>query len=381
MDGTQLTQTPIKPGGQFVYDYVAEPAGTYMYHSHVGLQLDRGLIGPLIVEEKQPHVRYDRDYVLVLDDFLPGSPRPLSGGGMMGGMGRGRSGGMMSGGMMGGIMGGRGGMMSGGMMGVEMPPYAGLMINAHLPEDPAVFETRKGERLRVRFLNPSGATAYRVAVAGHRMAITHTDGRPVKPYAVDSFYIAMGERYDVLLEANNPNNPGAWFIAAAPVEANLPPARAILRYRDSAQAKPMPDALPEGLRSGQVLGVSELQSIEALPSARPDQEFDFALSGGMMSSAWTMNGQAYPDAELVEIHEGASVRVRMTNHSMMLHPMHLHGHFFRVGNVLKDTLIIPAMMGSGSFQFVADNPGRWFFHCHNIYHMESGMMREIRYVK
>jgi FtsP/CotA-like multicopper oxidase with cupredoxin domain len=366
MDGVPgLTQQPIKPGEQFIYDWVASPAGTYMYHTHVGLQLDRGLMGPLIIEEKQPHIQYDRDYVIVLDDFLPGAPKPLA-----------ASGGMM-GGMMGGMGRGRRGMMGGGMMGVEMPPYAGLMMNAHLPEDPVVFETRKSERLRLRFLNPSGASAYRVAIGGHRMAITHTDGRPVKPFTVDSFHIGMGERYDVLVEANN---PGAWWIAAAPLQQNLPPARAILRYCDSVQGTPTRNSLPDGLEAGHLLDISELESLEALPSAEPDQKFDFVLSGGMMSSAWTMNGEAYPDAAPLEIHEGAWVRVRMTNHSMMLHPMHLHGHSFRVANVLKDTVIVPPMMGRRTFQFLADNPGRWFFHCHNIYHMETGMAREVRYV-
>jgi FtsP/CotA-like multicopper oxidase with cupredoxin domain len=149
MDGVpDLTQSPIQPGEQFVYDYVAAPAGTYIYHTHVGLQLDRGLYGPLIIEEKKPHFQYDRDYVLVLNDFLPNAPQPLTGRGMM-------SGGM--GGMMGGMMSGR--MRRGGMIGAQMPPYAGLMINAHLPDDPLVFETKKGERLRLRFLNPSGASA------------------------------------------------------------------------------------------------------------------------------------------------------------------------------------------------------------------------------
>lgn len=220
MDGVPgLTQQPIKPGENFVYDYVAAPTGTYIYHAHAGLQLDRGLMGPLIIEEKQPHISYDREYVIVLDDFLPDAPKPLAGGGgMMGSAGSG-----MMGRMMGGTSQGQHGMMGGGMMGGEMPPYAGLMINAHLPEDPVVFDARKGERLRIRFLNPSGASAYRVAVGGHRMAITHTDGRPVKPVPVDAFDIGMGERYDVLVE---PNNPGVWWIVAAPLQQNLPPARA-----------------------------------------------------------------------------------------------------------------------------------------------------------
>ena len=65
---------------------------------------------------------------------------------------------------------------------------------------------------------------------------------------------------------------------------------------------------------------------------------------------------------------------------MMIHPMHLHGHFFQVGDVVKDTVIVPPHMGEITFDFVADNPGDWFFHCHNLYHLHSGMARVFRYV-
>lgn len=361
MDGVpNFTQKAIAPGEEFTYDFAANPAGTYFYHSHVGLQLDRGLLGPLIVEEKRPHVSYDQDYVLVLDDLLADAPKLLAstGGGMMEGMMGGKRGGM------------------GEMMRMQVPPYVALLINGHLPEDPAVFETKKGQRLRLRFINSSGATTYRVAIAGHRMAITHTDGRPVRPFAVDAFLIGMGERYDVLIETDN---PGLWPIVAAPVEIKLPPARALLRYTDS-QARQPTVVEPEGIFGGRVLNLSDLHALEPLESRKPDQNFDFALSGGMMNSAWTINGQAYPQADIVQLHEGARVRVRMTNHSMMIHPMHLHGHFFRVNDILKDTVIVPPHMGRVSFEFTADNPGRWVFHCHNIYHMESGMAREFRYV-
>jgi multicopper oxidase len=215
MDGVPgLTQQPIKPGEQFVYDYVAAPSGIYIYHTHVGLQLDRRLMGPLIIEEKQPHIQYDRDYVMLLDDFLPGAPKPLTGGGMMGDSNGGMMGRMMAHGQEGA------GESHAGMKGMQMPPYTALMINGRLPESPVVFDARKGERLRLRFLNASGASAYQVAIGGHRMAITHTDGRPVKPMKVDAFRIAMGERYDVLVEAND---PGAWWIVAAPLEQKLPP--------------------------------------------------------------------------------------------------------------------------------------------------------------
>jgi FtsP/CotA-like multicopper oxidase with cupredoxin domain len=105
----------------------------------------------------------------------------------------------------------------------------------------------------------------------------------------------------------------------------------------------------------------------------------------MMSPAWTIDGQAYPDAAPLEIREGERVRVTMFNRSPMIHPMHLHGHFFRTGDlrsggVRKDTVLVPAHMGRAAFEFVADNPGRWFFHCHNVYHLEAGMAREVRYV-
>ncbi|MGH7475696.1 MAG: multicopper oxidase domain-containing protein [Longimicrobiales bacterium] len=99
----------------------------------------------------------------------------------------------------------------------------------------------------------------------------------------------------------------------------------------------------------------------------------------MMSSGWMIDGQRWPDADPLEVHEGERVRVRLTNMSMMVHPMHLHGHFFRVGNALKETVIVPPHMGSLSFDFTADNPGDWFFHCHNLYHMEAGMARVFHY--
>jgi len=269
-----------------------------------------------------------------------------------------------------------GGMMS-GMMGMQVPPYTGLLINGRLPQDPAAFETRRGERVRLRVLNPSGATTCRFAITGHRMIVVSTDGRPVQPLAVDSLDIGMGERYDVIVEANN---PGAWTIMAVAVEASLPPAQAVLRYEDAAQTSPAANAVPEGLQRGRVLDLFDLRALEETETAPPNRTIDLTLFGGMMGSAWTINGQAYPDADPIEIHEGERIRVRMVNQSMMIHPMHLHGHFFRVGGVLKDTVIVLPHMGRVSLDFTADNPGKWFFHCHNIYHMESGMARVVRYV-
>jgi FtsP/CotA-like multicopper oxidase with cupredoxin domain len=380
MDGVPgLTQRPIALGASFTYEFDARPAGSYLYHSHQGLQIQRGLAGPLVVEERSPHVAYDRDYTLVLDDLLPGDPPEMTsqaerpsrgrmGGGMMGGMMRGGGGGMM----------GRSGM--GSMMGsLGIPDYLALLVNGRPPADPPAFDVKRGDRVRLRFMNPSGATTYRVAIAGHRMSVSHADGRPVKPVEVDALEIGMGERYDVIVEARN---PGAWAIAAAPLQGSPEPGRAILRYLD-ARGAPQPAGQElEGLRRGRVLQLDDLVSTE--PDGRaavaPDRDVDLLLSGGMMSSAWTIGGQVYPGADPIEIRRGERVRFRLRNMSMALHPMHLHGHFFRVGRAWKDTVLVPPHMGEASFEFRADNPGRWFFHCHNAYHMEMGMAREVRYV-
>ena len=354
MDGVpELTQQPIGTGATFEYTFRAEPAGTYFYHSHVGLQLDRGLAGPLIIEETDPHVGYDRDVTLVLDDFLPGPPQIPDGSG--GGMG-----------------GGSGGM-GGGMMGDVRPPYEGLLINGRLPSDPLSFSVEEGERVRMRFINASSATTFQVALAGHEMKISHADGRPVEPVSVGSFTFGAGERYDAVVE---PDSPGAWELRASALDGNEPPARAVLRYGDSDAASTPVESTGQRLQYSDLRALSPIEGIDG----RPDRTFDLTLSaGGSQSYTWTIDGQTYPDADPLRISEGDHVRVRMTNRSPVVHPMHLHGHFFQVGKAVKDTVLVPGHMGEITFDFVADNPGRWLFHCHNLYHLHAGMARVFAY--
>lgn len=378
MDGVPgVTQEPVAPGGTFVYDFVAEPGGTYIYHSHVGLQLDRGLIGALVIEERTPHVTYDRDYVVVLDDWLAGDPAPASARAQAGMRGMRE--------MMRRMMGGRRGMMDRDQPGMMVqdparPDYAALLVNGRAAEDPPVLETRRGERVRLRLANLASATTFRVSLAGHRLTVTHADGRPLEPVTVDALIIGMGERYDVLVEAEN---PGAWTLAAASVLGEPAPARAVFRYLGQREAVPPSATLPSGLQSGRVLELTDLVSMEAASATAPtpDRAFGLMLSWGMMMAPdeWSIDGERYPDADPLDIRAGERVRVTMTNMSPIHHPMHLHGHFFRVGRALKDTALVPAHMGRATFDFTADNPGDWFFHCHNLYHMEAGMARVFRY--
>ncbi|RME64104.1 MAG: hypothetical protein D6778_08560 [Nitrospirae bacterium] len=112
----------------------------------------------------------------------------------------------------------------------------------------------------------------------------------------------------------------------------------------------------------------------------------YGMGPGMMgSSYWTINGRVYPESDDILIKPGEKVRFEYFNRSMAPHPMHLHGHFFEVVSgratgvrIKKDTLIVPAHMGRAAVEFVADNPGVWIHHCHNLYHLAGGMANLVR---
>ncbi|WP_233357430.1 multicopper oxidase family protein [Halococcoides cellulosivorans] len=350
MDGVpDVTQAPIASGDSFEYQFRADPPGTYFYHSHVGLQLDRGLAGPLVVEEDDAHVDYDADQVLVVDDYLDSAPQPAGAGG--------------DGGPMGGM---------GGMDDDYRPSYERLVMNGRPADDPPTIDVDRGDRVRLRFVNASSATIVRVRVAGHPLEISHADGRPVEPVTVDSFTFGPGERYDAIVTADS---PGAWAIEADSIEGPEPGARAVLQHADS-------DATPErSTTDGRALQYDDLRAVGSLSGidGSPDREFDLTLSAAG-PNAWAIGGQVYPDADPLRIREGEHVRIRMRNQSPVPHPMHLHGHFFRVGDAIKDTVVVPGHMGQETIDFHADNPGEWFFHCHNLYHLEAGMARVVSYV-
>ena len=99
---------------------------------------------------------------------------------------------------------------------------------------------------------------------------------------------------------------------------------------------------------------------------------------------WTISGEVYPNAAPLLIRQGERVQITLRNDTSMWHPMHLHGHFFRVlqgaGDFapLKHTVNVPPR-DSVRIEFTADNPGRWIFHCHNLFHFEGGMARVFEY--
>lgn len=375
MDGVpNVTQAPIKPGQDYVYQFLAPTAGTYLYHSHVGLQLDRGLYGPLIIDPAKEVQNYDEDFVLTLDDWLDGMPgtpenalqQLIAGGDRMGSMN------------------GPGSMeyTNNGMPAVIPPDlvYPLYLINGKPGDDPFILNAKRGQKARLRFINASSATIYHIALQGHRMTVTHADGQPVEPVEVDTLRIGMGERYDVLVSFTN---PGVWQLAAV-VEGAKSMVRAIVRYQGSTTATP-PAMLQPSELVGQMLLYRMLKvvpgSVVPPRSGSPDVTLPITLSGGNGQYVWKINNQVFPNASSIPIEQMRWIRFQFTNMSMMPHPMHLHGHFFQLENgtgrgPLKDTVIVDAMQRL-TINWVSNNPGSWAFHCHNAYHLDTGMMRVV----
>jgi FtsP/CotA-like multicopper oxidase with cupredoxin domain len=288
---------------------------------------------------------------------------------------------------MGGMMGGmeRGQTHSAHTGAVRIQPiYDALIVNGRAANRSPELRVRRGDRLRLRFINAGSAMPLAVRVMGHSMRVTHADGQPVEPITTRIALLGMGERLDVLINANH---PGVWPITA--FGQNDQRVSAVLRY-DGAQGPAPDDTGNEEIRPGDLLDYPQLSGTTLEPDEKPQRQYELELSGGMMDGRhWTINGREYPDAPPMQVREGERIRLRVVNRSMVPHPVHLHGHFYRLLEVngqrlrrpiLKDTVMVGHMEGFVA-DVVADNPGpRWLLHCHNLYHHLGGMAMELRYV-
>jgi FtsP/CotA-like multicopper oxidase with cupredoxin domain len=376
MDGVPgVTQKAVAPGASFIYEFKAQPAGSYIYHSHQGLQLDQGLAGSLIIEPRSDPNPPDREYTLLLEDWAA-----TDGGGPNASRRRPPMGGMMGLGMMGRGMRGRGMMGRRGMRGSGPPLepiYDGYTVGGRAYPGIKPLMVKKGDRVRLRLCNASAITVYDLMLAGHKLTITHADANPVNPIETEVLRIAPGERYDVEFIANN---PGRWLLMANESGYGESGLKVPVLYEGVRPGEAAPPVFRRGLR---FVRYWDLVRPEPKPLEKGKGQGRFyrqVLSGGMHSSFWTINGYVYPQAEVLAAPLGERVRLSYLNRSPMPHPMHLHGHFFRVANpnlpqelwISKDTVIVEHMERV-DIEFVADNPGRWIHHCHNLYHMEAGM--------
>ena len=373
MDGAAyVTQPPIRPKASFIYEFTVPDAGTYWYHphDHSSEQVGRGLMGAFIVEEPGP-LRVDRDVVWVLGDFRLKEDASIAGG-------------------------------FDSPMEMSMAGRIGntVTINGRVPDR---FSVRSGERIRLRLINAAAARIFGLEFKDHSPLVIALDGQPIEPHTPEGgrVILAPAQRTDLVLDMGG--EPGRTAAIIDNFYEGLSYKLVELSYGSQkplrAQLPPPPAQLPRNTMPE--------------PDMANAQRHDVTLTGGMMGgggmsggmgmgggmggmtgggSMWAINGVAVMNDDMrhmkpiLTLARGKSYILAIDNQTAWYHPIHLHGHSFRVvtrnGKATRyrewrDTVLIPPRERA-EIAFVADNPGNWMFHCHILDHQEGGMMSVIR---
>ena len=368
--------TLIANGADQGYDFVARP-GTHWMHSHHGLQEQMLMAAPLIVRTAED-VRADAQEVTVLlHDFTFRDPAEILA-------------------ELGGHGGHRAEMPSmampqssaapktmGGAMDLNDVEYDAYLANDRTLADPQVVRTERGGRVRLRLINGATTTAFWIDLGALEGTLIAVDGNAVRPLAVRRFPLAQGQRADVLLDMKE--------AAAFPVLAQREGDRrrtGIIPATPRAQVAKVASEADSAVAAVDLSLEARLAAVQTLPPRRPDAVRRIALTGTMTPYVWSIDDRTWRDHQPLVVSHGQRVDLTMVNRSPMAHPMHLHGHHFqvtaigntRIAGALRDTVLVP-VNGSVTVAFDADNPGRWLFHCHNLFHMATGMMTELVYDK
>jgi len=370
MDGVaHVTQPPIAPGDTFDYSFPLPDAGTYWYHPHHAghEQVARGLYGVLVVEEQTP-IEVDRDVTWVLSDWRLGRDATQID-----------------------DFGNLHDMTHAGRIGNA------VALNGAYADPDGEFTVRSGERLRLRLVNAATARIFALRFNGHAPWVIAVDGQPAPPFG--QVVLAPGQRVDLILDCIH--EPGVAFTVADDYYARAPYDLVRITYADDsplrARVPTSPIALPP----------NPLSEPDLTRAVRHEMVFAGGAMGGLRSAdvagketdlrtmvrehdlAWAINGVASPHgqhARLLDLPLGTHVIMAMRNDSAWDHPIHLHGHSFRVVRrngeppvqpLWRDTVLLRPEE-EVEIAFVADNPGEWMFHCHILDHQRGGMMGTVR---
>jgi FtsP/CotA-like multicopper oxidase with cupredoxin domain len=375
MDGAAgVTQPAVMPHGRFEYAYAARPAGTRWYHDHaMDLGALRGLFGMIVVEDPKDEAA-DKEFAIVFHDVpdwrsVRAALAGTSNAPMIDPMGSIE---MQD-------------MRVDDRMGDEVR-YLAHCINGATYPNTQKLRVAVGDRVRLRILNASGTQTRYVALAGHQLRVTHTDGNPVpNPTAFDVVRIGVAERYDAWFTVTK---PGAWSLQGLSSDP-LAYQQSLVIYTDGHEND-------SPLSSSESIEHRYTSSYDVLAGGWNGAEgkresHHFELGGGKYgSNRWTMNGAVWPHIPPILVHPGARIAVTFRNTTDMDHPMHLHGHTFKLVAIdgrafarplLKDVTLVGANGGTATWIVDANGyPGRWLLHCHNDIHMMDGMMTELRYI-
>lgn len=425
-----LTTAPIKAGTTARYYFPLVQTGTYWYHSHTGLQEQLGQYGAFIIHEKKPAGHKEK--TLLLSDWSNENPKQID-----------RSLHAATDWYMikkNAVQSYGEAIVDGHLdtklisewkrmhaMDVSDVYYEAFLMNG---KQQSFMAHQAGDTLRLRVINGSASTYFWLQFAGGKMWVVASDGAEVVPVAVDRLIVGVSETYDVLVvmpksgsfefRATSEDRIGSTSLFIGQGDTIFAPDLPRLDYFDGmvmmndmmrldANMKPMdmhmqnqimdmnvvmypeymnpPDSGSHPYHSGRpkTLNYEMLRALE--PTVFPEgewTEYQFMLTGNMNRYVWTINNRTVSESDKILIKKGEKVRIILYNNTMMRHPMHLHGHFFRVRNKhgeyspLKTVLdIMP--METDTIEFLGTESGDWFFHCHILYHMMSGMGRIFLY--
>lgn len=415
-----LTTAPIKAGETHEYKFPIIQNGTYWYHSHTMLQEQSGLYGAIVIHKRNE--KPQKEYTLLLSDYTHMNPatvnRYLHNASDWFSV---KKNSVQS----------YGEAIKAGKFGTKVTNEWKRMLAMdvsdvyynHFRTNGKMTDTlpqyKAGDKVKLRVVNGSSSTYFWLTWSGGKITVVANDGKDVVPVEVDRLIVGVAETYDVVVTipedmqyeflATSEDRTGSTAVLLG--SGKVMPAKHLprLQYFEgmkmmngmmkmngdmddmgmemSSQQMDMNTVMyPETARNDLVtLNYSMLRATEktTLP-AGPTKELHFDLTGNMNRYVWTINNKTVSESDKILIKKGENVRIILYNNTMMRHPMHLHGHFFRVLNgqgdysPLKHTLdIMP--MERDTIEFAATESGDWFFHCHILYHMMSGMGRVFSY--
>ncbi len=382
-----LSQPLLNPGDTYDYEFPLRRPGTFWMHSHHRLQEQSMLAAPLIVNAAFAFDSGEKDVVIMLHDFTFRDPQEiyaeLTGGGMMmdhSAIGQGIDMGE------GGTAGMDHGAMPMGMAHLNDVEFDAYLANDRTLGDPEVVAVDPRRGVQLRIINGSASTNFWIDLGALEGRLLAVDGSGCHAASIDGlrrrhFPLAMSQRVDILIQ---PPPPGAYPILAQR-EGDTARTGIILATPGAAVAR-VPDRAAKRAPA-LTLDIERAFAPNSPPTARAaDRRLRLDLTGSMMGYVWGLNGRKYGSHQPLTVRRDERVEIDMVNRTDMSHPMHLHGHTFQVVEIdgqridgpMRDTVLVP-VNGRVAIAFDADNPGRWALHCHNLYHMNAGMMTTLEY--
>jgi FtsP/CotA-like multicopper oxidase with cupredoxin domain len=386
MDGVPMLSGPmLSPKESRAYAFDNQRTGTHWMHSHVGLQEQRLLAAPLIVEEDGAALVDEQEHVVMLHDFTFRDPAEIlaelqKGGGLHAAHAGHDASATQD--TTDPHMNHRSSATSAMVMQNDIA-YDAMLANDRTLSDPEIVRAEKGGRFRLRIINGAAASNFWIDLGGIEGELIAVDGNAIFPVKGKRFPLAVAQRADIRLTL--PAGSGAFPILFQ-AEGTVQQTGIILASGEGAITK-----IGDAHHAAEALDVmfeKQLKAVAGLPDTPVSRIEMLMLTGGGSDYVWGLNGKPSMHDVLFEVREGERYEVMMHNMTGMSHPMHLHGHYFRIvainnqrfDGALRDTVLVPTN-ATVTIQFDADNPGTWAFHCHHLYHMNSGMMGAVAYTK